>query len=285
MIALRTLGHSIEVAGIFARIDSNMRVGGTVGSPSNAAAFLQMILVVALSLLLTKLNSLSKLLSLIAFIFGIIALILTFTRGGWIGFFASITIFLFIASIRGWISFYYFALIALITISLSIFFYDMIVYRFLADDFGSAHSRIPLMNLALKMISENPIFGVGSNNFAVMIKEYTERGFGSAWLYVVHNKYLLVWSETGIAGLASFLWFLSAILYRGWQCTKLNDQILSRLALGFTMAVVGNMVHMMVDIFNSRSDMQLFWLFAGIITVMYNLSENEKLEDCGEQWP
>ena len=47
IIGLRFLGHSVRVAGILARVDPGPRVGGTVGSPNNAAAFLVMPLVCA----------------------------------------------------------------------------------------------------------------------------------------------------------------------------------------------------------------------------------------------
>ena len=59
---------------------------------------------------------------------------------------------------------------------------------------------------------------------------------------------------------------------RGWQCSRLNDRFLSPLALGLTAAVAGQMGHMLIDVFNSRPQVQLLWLVAGLVTAMRNLA-------------
>jgi O-antigen ligase len=125
------------------------------------------------------------------------------------------------------------------------------------------------------MIADKPVLGVGANNFALLINNYTTSEFAGEWLYVVHNKYLLIWAEAGIAGLLTFIWFLFATFGRGWRCWKLNDPILSPLSLGLALAVLGIMIHMLVDTFNSRSDIQLLWLVAGLISATYAMSLEE----------
>ena len=37
------------------------------------------------------------------------------------------------------------------------------------------------------------------------------------------------------------------------------------IALGLTMAIVGQMLHMFVDVFNSRVQIQMLWLCAGLL--------------------
>jgi O-antigen ligase len=87
---------------------------------------------------------------------------------------------------------------------------------------------------------------------------------------VVHNKYLLVAAETGFISLIPFLWFLLATLRRGWEITKFNGRLISPLALAFTAAFLGSMIHMLVDVYHGRPALQLLLLIAGLIAAMYN---------------
>ncbi len=131
------------------------------------------------------------------------------------------------------------------------------------------------MKLTLRMIEDNLVRGIGANNFAIMIKQYATPEFAGEWLYVVHNKYLLVWAETGIGGLLAFIAFLVVTVRRGWQCWKSKDRFLSPLALGFTAAIIGQMVHMLVDLFSARPQVQSLWLIAGLIAAMHNIDGND----------
>ncbi len=130
------------------------------------------------------------------------------------------------------------------------------------------------MQLALHMIRDNLVLGVGANNFAIMIDRYANSEFSGEWLFTVHNQFLLEWAETGIVGLVAFLWLLLATLHRGWLGWRLNDRFLSPLALGFTAAILGHVAHMFVDLFNQRWQVQLLWLVAGLITAIHMMGEN-----------
>lgn len=271
MVALRFVGHSFSVAGMLARIDPDNRVGGTVGSPINAAAYLCLLLAPAMSILLTRLAWYYKWLAALAFGLGGVALVLTFSRGGWIAFFLSSAILCLLAWRRGWLSITIPFSITVVVVLLFLLFQDAILVRLLGDDNGSASARVPLMKLAFRVIKDKPVLGVGINNFPIIMKQYATPEFGGAWLYAIHDKYLLVWAETGIGGLVAFIWFLLATVRRGWQCWKLSDRFLSPLALGFTAAIAGQMVHMFVDVFHSRPEVQLLWLVAGLITAIRNM--------------
>jgi len=172
---------------------------------------------------------------------------------------------------RGWLPPTVAFAIAIVVVLLSLLFQDAILTRLFRDDYGAAHSRIPLMKLAFRVIMDRPVLGVGANNFPIMMKQYITSEFGRAWLYAVHNKYLLVWAETGIGGFVAFIWFLVATVRQGWQCWKFGDRFLSPLALGFTVAIVGQMAHMLVDVFHGRPQLQSLWLIAGLITAMRSM--------------
>ena len=150
-------------------------------------------------------------------------------------------------------------------------FQSVISARLLGDDKGSAESRIPLMKLAFRIIEDNPVLGVGANNFTVVMDRYLTPEFRHSFLFAVHNKYLLVLSETGIIGLLAFLAFLLDALRKGWQCWALQDRLLSPLALGFAAGIAGHMVHMSVDVFRGRPTQQLLWLAAALLTAMHRM--------------
>jgi O-antigen ligase len=153
-------------------------------------------------------------------------------------------------------------------------FYEGITNRVLGDDKGSAESRVPLIRLAMNIIEDHPVAGVGINNAAVAGSQYAGLPqFRSNWFYTVHNKYLLEWTELGVFGLAAFLWFLIATVHRGWITWLRKDSLLSPIALGLILAIVGQMLHMTVDIFNSRAQVQSLWLCAALIFAMSRVEQ------------
>jgi len=248
-----------------------MRIGGTIGSANTAAGYFSILLSAVVSLLFTKLGWSYKLLAGAVLGFGGIALILTFSRGGWIALVVSMILFgLFLGRQRG-LSLRAPIAVMVILALLYLPFGSLISARFLGDDKGSAESRIPLMNLAFRIFEDNPILGVGANNFSVVMGRYLTPEFRHGFLYAVHDKYLLVLSETGIGGLFAFLAFLFAALRRGWQCWNLHDNFLSPLALGFMVGIAGHMVHMNVDVFRGRPIQQLLWLVAALLVAMHRM--------------
>jgi putative inorganic carbon (HCO3(-)) transporter len=248
------------------------RSGGTLVSPIVAAAYFSLLLAPAASVLLTRLHAVYKWLAAFSFALGSLALLFTLSRGGWIAFALSISLCCLLAWRQGWLSPTVPVVLCLTLVLLFVLFQDTIVTRLTADDNRAAFSRIPLMQLAFRIITDNPLLGVGANNFAVAMPEYSKLGFSREWLYTVHNKYLLVWAETGIGGLLAFLFFLLAILRRGWHTYRLRDPLLSALALGFTAAIAGQMVHMFVDTFNNRPQVQLLWVVAALISAMSRIA-------------
>src|SRR6266446_269382 len=250
-----------------------MRIGGTVGSANTAAAYFSILLSAAVSLLFTNLGRSHKLLAGAVLGFGGIALILTFSRGGWIALVVSVILFgLFLGRQRGLSLRAPIAVIVMLAL-LYLPFHSLISARLLGDDKGSAESRIPLMNLAFRIIEDNPVLGVGVNNFTVVMDRYLTPEFRRGFLFAVHNKYLLVFSETGIIGLLAFLAFLLDALRKGWQCWAFQDRLLSPLALGIAAGIAGHMVHMNVDVFRGRPTQQLVWLIAGLLTAMLRMGQ------------
>ncbi len=81
-------------------------------------------------------------------------------------------------------------------------------------DYISIIRREELAEIALKYFEENPLLGVGLNNFIVVSSSSSFISGASRFLQPVHNIYLLSLAETGIVGSIGFLVFLLFPLIR-----------------------------------------------------------------------
>ncbi len=249
-----------------------MRIGGTIGVPNVAGAYLSILLACAAVVLFTSLEGVRGWLAMSVLGFGGFALIFTFSRGAWIALIVAVFVICFSVWFRRGLSLKGPIALLMVAALLYIPFHSLISERVFGDDKGSAEVRIPLMKLAYRMIADNPVLGVGANNFSVAMDRYLTPEFRHGWRFTVHNKYLLVLAETGIGGLLAYVAFLLGTLRTGWRCWKLQDPLLSPLALGFAAGIAGHMVHLTVDLFHVRPVQQLLWLVAGLLTAMYRIS-------------
>jgi len=258
---------------------SLMRIGGTIGVPNVAGAYLSILLACAAVVLFTSVDGVRRWLAMSALGFGGVALIFTFSRGAWIALLVAVFVICFSVWFRRGLSLK--GPLALLVVGALLYmpFHSLISERILGDDKGSAEVRIPLMKLAYRMIADNPVLGVGANNFSVAMDRYLTPEFRHGWRFTVHNKYLLVLAETGIGGLLAYVAFLLGTLRTGWRCWKLQDPLLSALALGFAAGIAGHMVHLTVDLFHVRPVQQLLWLVAGLLTAMYRISAESPIPD------
>lgn len=287
IVGIGFTGQGFHLPGIRGRIDLASdfpdvaatgllgRVGGTVGSPNGAAAYLVLLLIPTVSVLLTGLGRTYKRLAILGIALGLVSLVFTLTRGAWVTFVLGIATLCFIAWRRGRLSAKIPICMIAVLALLLIVFYGSVSTRLLGDDRGSAYSRVTMIRSALNVIRDNPVIGVGLNNYVFTLDRYAK---SQDWVYAVHNTYLLVWSETGIGGLIAFLWFLTSSLRRGWFCWKSDDRLLASLALGFTVGLLAHMGHMLVELlYHGRSEIQLVWLIAALLVAMHKMVSQRSL--------
>lgn len=280
--ALRVTGANFAVSGLSTAVDASYvtaqsaRLGGTLGAPNNAAAYLAVMLPIAMSLLVTHTDRWRHGLAILGLGLGGMALAITLSRGGWGACATGMITFCFFAWRSGKLSPLVPVAMAVVGILLFILFQDAIATRLSADDNNAAYSRVPLMELAFRMITDNPILGVGTNNFAFCIPAYLTPDLATAWRYTVHNKYLLLWAEIGTLGLTAYLWFFLSTVRRGWQSWRCQDQLLAPLSLGITAALAGHAFHMLAEAFNGRPMTNLLMLYASLVTAMLTISKQEQ---------
>jgi O-antigen ligase len=267
-------GGSFNFLGNIARVDENIatdlgRVGGTVGSPNMAAAYLGMAAAVAGGVLLSQIRKTYRFIALLGLLLGTVALVFTFTRGGWIAFAVSALVLMIFALTRDRRSRKTAMVLAATATVIMILLSGPIRTRLTADDRGAAYSRVPLMRVAGFMIVDHPVLGVGANNFATAMGPYFTRGLPGEFIWTVHNKYLLVWTEIGPIGVLAFTWFFVAALRRGMRCWAYREPVYSAIAVGCMAALAGHMVQMLSEPFRARPAIQLAWLLAALLVVLH----------------
>jgi O-antigen ligase len=257
----------------------NYRVYGHLVSPNIAGAYFSFGLTISLALLLMPVRYYYKLLGVVAFGITTFALFLTLSRGGWAAAGISIGVLSLFMVMRGWLSIRIPTLIVIIGLVIMMLFPDIILTRLFGDDGGAAEGRFPLNELAIDMATDNLLLGVGANNFAYVMPDYLGPEFTRIWVYTVHNKYLLVWSEVGTFGLISFVSFLLVTLGCAWRVWRIGHRFYSVLALALLGAVAGHAVHLSVDIFNNRPIVQMLWMFSGLIMALYAMTREKNKVD------
>jgi O-antigen ligase len=161
-----------------------------------------------------------------------------------------------------------------ITIGASVFIYSALFFPFLKPRIiperteGAIVERVYYADIALKMIKQNPIFGIGWGKFSDLLPQYVEnrpitipsRSFPLWLLQPVHNIYLLIAAEAGIGALLAFLFFV-AYLLRG-SCRPGDIATIPLRAGLIAMLIMGFFDHFL---FTVGQGILLFWFLIGIV--------------------
>ena len=125
-------------------------------------------------------------------------------------------------------------------------------------------SRAHLWQATLQMLRDHPIFGTGMFGFARSIQPYRGGVYEENLIYP-HNLFLNFWTETGLLGLAAFLWLLVQtfrVSLRGWTAGALAWRPVQ---LGIVLAMVAVIVHGMVDVPYFKNDLAIeFWTLLAV---------------------
>jgi O-antigen ligase len=134
-----------------------------------------------------------------------------------------------------------------------------------ADPNNSLDQRVRLWKATLRMLQDHPIFGTGLSGFARNINAYRDVSGYTDQLIYPHNILLNFWTETGLLGLAAFAWiFVQAarVAWRGW---RMGTRSWRPLQLGVLLALIGMIVHGLVDVPYLKNDLSLeFWVLLGL---------------------
>ena len=90
---------------------------------------------------------------------------------------------------------------------------------------SSANARLTAWATALRMISDNPLLGVGLRNFQPRFREYSVIPLGpDSTTYVAHNSYLQIWAESGSLAFVAYLLLLGSVFVACRRVHRMSRQ-------------------------------------------------------------
>jgi len=149
--------------------------------------------------------------------------------------------------------------------------------------YPSNRVRILIWGSTLKMIEEAPLLGVGIGNYELVYPLYrTVEEWRLSSRFVVgeaHNDYLQMAAETGLLGLACFLWLLARLFQRASRLLKTGDEGWRRPGLALTGSLVALLIYAFFafPLRNPTSSLH-FWLFAGLLVAGEAAASNRPLK-------
>lgn len=248
------------------------RAFSTLYNPNVLGSYLIVIISVAIAGFLCSDKKYGRLLSSAIIIISFLCMMLTFSRGAWLGLAVSIAIIFILSKERPYIL----SMIGL-TVILAIPEFPKILSRinldFLSNDSSNIYRRY-LWQLAHQTFTENPILGTGLGTFGFSLPSHTK-----AAGYLVshaHNLYLQILAETGLLGTITFFGYILLSMYVAFRLFRQSTcKQTKAMALGIAASCVGLLVHGTVDATLYLPQLSIFiWISMAAVR---NLGDLEKV--------
>lgn len=247
------------------------RVGGTFGGANGLAWYLDIVLPVMLALVLSRIRSPARYIAMPALAGGIFCLLMTYSRGGWFGFIlgsalVAAALYVKLSLKKKLVTGAAGAIVLVLLLSYIFGTSNPVRDRLTEDDRGSATSRLPLIELAVDIIRDNPVTGVGLNNYTEVHHKY-DYGVDRITDYYpvpVHNIFLMIAAETGLPGLGFFLVFLTVIYWKGTRFFFRHEGFSANIVIGILGGITGFLIQGLVQNSSLGSiNFFPFWVLSG----------------------
>lgn len=205
-------------------------------------------------------------------------LVLTFSRGGWMG--AMVGVGVFIAfQLRRSPRFSHLlrpkVFIPLVGGGVLLFGAFLVIFSTRSNRSEGDAGRVDMWRSAIEMIGDDPLTGVGVREFGTVFRELRDPAIAQDKLVAAHNVVLNTGAEIGIPGILILL-SLSALFlqqwWQGWQAAPPGRQI--RLE-GILAALAGFAVHSMVDIFTLTANVLPILIIAAYVVAGHHSPQNQ----------
>jgi len=257
------------------------RVYSYLGNPNLLAGYLLPAVALSLAAVFAWQRWLPKALAMTMFVVNSACLVLTFSRGGWIGF--VVLIFVFLVLLLYWYSVRLpeawrpWAMPVLLGGSvglmvLAVLFVgpvrDRVASIFIGRRDSSNNFRMNVWSSVVEMIRDRPILGIGPGNnaFNKIYPRYMHTRFSALSAYSIFLEVLV---ETGFIGFSCFLWLLIVTFNQGiQQLSRLRGSANYQgfWLVGAIAGMVGILSHGLVDTVWYRPEVNtLWWLMVAII--------------------
>ncbi|HVA26007.1 MAG TPA: O-antigen ligase family protein [Chloroflexota bacterium] len=256
------LRHGIQAEGV-------LRMVGVYRSPDNFALYLARLVPVAAALgLLAPMNKRWRAIYLTGAALGLGGVLLSFTRGAWIGVFVALLVVAAFAGRRWLAAGLLGGAVAAAAISTLQARRIQSLFEFAPGTTG--FTRIELWRATVRMIADHPLFGVGLDNFLYQYPRYIlPDARNEPDLSHPHNLLLDFWSRIGIFGLAALVWLEIVFFRMAARVIRSGKGFQRAAAIGLLASMVDCLVHGLVDNSYFLIDLSLlFWLTAGLLQLL-----------------
>jgi len=262
-------------------LSKTTRVYSYLGNPNLLAGYLLPAVILSFIAIFAWRSGLTKALALTMFIVNSACLVLTFSRGGWIGLVVSFLVLLVLLlywwSIdmppfwRTWSLPILLGSLAIVFV-LAVLFVEPVRERVLSIFAGRGDSsnnfRINVWIAVIEMIKDRPVIGIGPGNSAFN-KVYPLYQLPKYTALSAYSVFLEIAVETGLIGFVSFLWLLIVTFNSGLlQLRRLREQrnIEGLWLIAGIAALTAMLGHGLVDTVWYRPQINtLWWLMVGLV--------------------
>jgi len=129
----------------------------------------------------------------------------------------------------------------------------------------SGKVRLIIWKETTAMLKEHPIFGAGFGAYPDVIKPYHTATYIEIFQFP-HNILLNLWSETGLLGIAAFIWI--CVVWIRLAKRKASETANLQIPILYTLPLVAMLTHGLVDVPYFKNDLaMLFWILAALTTI------------------
>ncbi len=205
--------------------------------------------------------------------------IITFTvygayaRSAWVGFLVGIFTFSFLKSKKLFV-----ILLIIILLGGIIMYYTIPPFKYKVNTFKHLTElpRWQIWTVAIRIIKDHPIIGIGNGNFIRYYDKYKEKGWHEKMGHP-HNDFLNIYITSGLLGFIGYMliWFL-LITYCFRFIKNTKDEFNKNIMISLISAIIAFLIAGLAQCYFSDSEnSMLLWFFIGSILIIY-YEENKK---------
>jgi O-antigen ligase len=281
-----SIGSSFSLVGHITEQGEIPRPGGTVGSNSGIfAGFIMPILLIAIAHLMSQETSTrARMYLLFTVLLGSISLILTIRRSAYAGAFLGFIWIVIVGYRKNIIKPRIFivtaTLIGIILLSLPVILTVVESVRTENRLTSAYDERLGLMKMAINVIENHPIAGVGPGAYDIVFKKYLTPELSDQWLFTVHNAYLLMMAEIGVVGGLALILFLLTGIRLCLRVSNASNPTLRATGLGLSGGIIAVSFEMYWEPFSVFfSPNALLWFLLGLMGAAETLSISIRTSD------
>lgn len=259
--------------------DIAVRIYSVFTNPNIFAEYLVMLTPLAVGTMWYTKSMKKKLTFIIGVGVLLLALLMTMSRGGWLGIFVAAFVFVLIVDKR-------LLVLAIPIVLIAVpFLPKSILQRFISIGSNVDSSilyRTKIYQITANIIKDNFINGVGFGY--IPFKQVYETYIRTMPIYHAHNTFLEIFAEGGIIGLLVFLILIFSLIKNGLcYLTKSSDKYIKYLGAGAMASLFGILANGMTEhILYMPRIIFTFWILVGLIICLIRLSKNSNKEELRE---